>query len=216
MNCPLCKSSDTNYYTKDRSRDYCHCDSCDLIFVPKEQLISLSKERARYDTHNNNLSDSRYCEYLWSKAEDLLSLGVDLSTGSILDFGAGKEAVLTALLKQKGYRATPYDPLYGMNNFTDAPYHLIIMNEVIEHLYTPFEVLSTVIQQLEPSGYLYVHTELSNTTDNFVKWWYRSDETHVVFFSEKTIQKLCDLFSLRIVASNNKNRVLFQKTTMAI
>ncbi len=211
MSCPLCNSSQTEQFAKDKQREYFKCSQCDLTYVPKEQLISLEAERARYDTHNNNLDDPRYCTYLQSKITDIKELGVELSTGPILDFGAGKEAVMTYLLCKEGFDATAFDPIYGLDDLSKAPFYTIIMNEVIEHLYEPLSVLETVVPLLHDKGYLYINTELTDPVPNFEKWWYRSDPTHVIFFSEETFAHIAKKFKLTLIDCNHKNRVLLQK-----
>lgn len=190
---------------------YLQCDNCALVFVPVDQLLSFEDEMERYSQHNNSSEDPRYCKYLQGKIDDMQELGVDLSAGTILDFGAGENGVMTELLKEQGYDATAYDPAYGLDDLSKAPYHLIIMNEVIEHLYTPMDELKKLYELLASGGYLYINTEMIDTVKEFENWWYRNDPTHVIFFSEKTFEYLADALCLTLCHSNHKNRVLFQK-----
>lgn len=211
MICPLCQSCKTVFYIQDKTREYHRCSLCDLIFVPKGQLISIEAERARYDTHNNGIENKGYRDYLQSKIDDLKELGIDLLKGSILDFGAGKEAVMTHMLQEAGYDATAYDPMYGLSDLCKAPYHVIIMNEVIEHLYNPQDELQKVIELLDSEAYLYINTELTDNVKEFKNWWYRSDPTHVIFCSTMTFTYLAEKYNLELVDNNRKNRVLFRK-----
>lgn len=211
MHCPLCTSKQTVLFESDKKREYRQCSHCSLIFVPTHQLPTHDAERKRYDEHNNNYEDKQYRRYLSTKIEDIKQLGIDLSMGPILDFGAGKEAVMTKLLNEEGHDATAYDPLYAMDDLSKAPFSLIIMNEVIEHLHDPATILDQLVSLLAPQGFLYINTELTDTTNDFKRWWYRSDPTHVHFYAEQTMHYLAHKFSLHLRSNNHKNRALFQK-----
>lgn len=211
MACPLCNSPRTTLFETDKRREYHRCSHCALIFVPPHQLLSKEEEHARYEKHNNSIDDAGYCRYLREKITDMQELGIDLTLGPIMDFGAGKEAVMTTLLRTENNNTFAYDPLYGYDDLSAAPFYLIIMNEVIEHLYTPDKVLLQLTGLLQPGGYLYINTELTNSVKEFCRWWYRSDPTHVHFYAEETMAYLGEKYSLELCANNHKNRVLFRK-----
>lgn len=211
MQCPLCNNTKVRFFDTDNNREYHKCSQCALIFVPPHQLLSQKDERDRYDKHDNSYANCGYRGYLQGKIDDIQNLGIDLSKGSILDFGAGKEAVMTTLLNEHSYNATAYDPLYGFNDLSLAPFSLIIMNEVIEHLYTPEKILTKVVSLLDKESYLYINTEFTNPIKDFSKWWYRSDPTHVHFYAEETFSYIAQQYALTLCESNHKNRVLLQK-----
>ena len=112
--CPLCLSTKaTLLHTsrqKNLERDYFHCDTCDLVFVPPEFHLDLDAARDRYLTHDNdpdNADYRRFLSRLWDELRPRLPKG---ARG--LDYGAGPGPALAAMIQEDGYSAALYDPLF--------------------------------------------------------------------------------------------------------
>ena len=50
--------------SKNLERDYLHCDTCDLVFVPAEFHLDADAARARYLTHDNDPDNADYRRFL--------------------------------------------------------------------------------------------------------------------------------------------------------
>ena len=56
-------------------------------------------------------------------------------------------------------------------------------------------------------GHLIIHT-LFHKMQDFEKWWYAGDITHVSFLSRKTVKKISDIFNLKIIKITDTAAVL--------
>jgi len=55
-------------------------------------------------------------------------------------------------------------------------------------------VFLSLIEQLKNGGYLAIQTQFhDNNEENFKKWYYHQDVTHIVFFTPKTFKILSRL-----------------------
>lgn len=213
MICRLCGSKKT-VHLEDialEKNNYFHCNICDLIFLPAEEKPAPSRERKRYLRHDNTFACRGYVERFESFIEDFISpyLGEIEKT---LDFGCGPGPVLASLLKEKGLNVNIYDPYFFPDEgYRSEYYDLITCTEVLEHLKQPLRELNHMISLLNPEGYLAAMTSLHPGPEKFSEWNYRLDDTHITFFSQKTIHWLIDNISLVQIKSNEKNQFLFRK-----
>ena len=207
MKCRLCKSTDSSFFISDKKRDYIICNTCKLIFVPDKDLVSKSKEKERYSLHDNAIDDREYMEYLQGFAKDLER--IPLSDPKILDFGCGREAALTFILQEKGYRCCAYDPLYNRDlDTSEKAYDIVVLCEVIEHLRDIQKELELVEKILDSDGYILFRTEFYHKKGEFPDWWYTKDITHINFFSLYTMETLAGLMGKKIFYTNGKNVVI--------
>ncbi|MBN2188849.1 MAG: class I SAM-dependent methyltransferase [Chitinispirillaceae bacterium] len=186
MNCPLCDSAGSKELFSDEIRSYRHCGKCGLIFVPVSGHVTFKAEKERYDFHRNNPGHEGYVRFL----NELVSVIMKQCPCPcrILDYGSGKEAVLTRLLKERGYDSTAYDPLYNIGK--DAllsTYDAIVLCEVVEHLRDLDREISTIRKAAGEKGKVVIRTRLYPSAKGFAGWWYKNDITHVNFFSRRTM-----------------------------
>jgi hypothetical protein len=189
MNCPLGDSAGCNELFSDGVRSYHYCEKCGLLFVPESGYVSFEAEKERYDLHRNNPDHEGYVQFL----NELVSVITRhcSSTCRILDYGSGKEAVLTRLLKERGYDCTAYDPLYNIGNDQKAAtYGAVILCEVVEHLRDLKKEIENIKNTAGKSGKIIIRTQSYPSLEGFAGWWYKNDRTHVNFFSARTIVKL--------------------------
>lgn len=170
-----------------REREYFRCGECGLIHVPSRYHLSPASEKERYDLHDNTITNPGYTSYLSGVADAAMPF-VKLQS-RVLDFGSGKEAVLTVILRERGVDCTPYDPLYGITFPAESGgFDLVIMCEVIEHCKNMAGVIEFLQTYLLPGGALLVKTQLYPSCAAIDTWWYSSDPTHIMLFSEKSIE----------------------------
>lgn len=191
MICKLCGSLDAADFCTGRTRKFIKCKSCGLIFVPAQDYLSIDDERARYDLHDNTSQNAGYVEYLAKCAAIVKQV---VKPGSrVLDFGAGKNAVLTQMLAEEGYRCDAYDPLYSADTLTgNNKYDCIVICEVIEHLRDINADMELVKMSCAENAVIIIRTQLYVSDEKFTKWWYMQDLTHINFFSKRTIETLAE------------------------
>lgn len=194
MNCRLCKT-DACQLIHAGSRRYFLCPDCGLIFVPATDHLSLSDEKTRYDLHDNDADHEGYLRYLGEMA-DAVRTRIK-PPARILDFGSGKNAILTTLLRETGFDCTPYDPLYSIGlDELQLRYDAIILCEVIEHLRDLPGEIAKIKHALNPGGSVFIRTRLYPPIEEFPHWWYKNDPTHINFFSYATIDKMAKIMRL--------------------
>jgi SAM-dependent methyltransferase len=114
---------------------------------------------------------------------------IPVANGRFLDFGCGKDAVLTDILRRGGHECTPYDPLYNYPLPAGADsYDCIVLCEVIEHLRDLRCEAALIRSLLAPQGYLFIRTELCSQRSDFNAWWYAQDCTHINFFTPSALE----------------------------
>lgn len=180
--CLLCNSDSTSFYKE----QYYQCTHCKGIFRPIDTLPTLSDEKARYDTHNNDVENEGYQNFVSPITNSILDHHQPNEKG--LDFGAGSGPVIAKMLEEKGYSLSFYDPIY--HNFPElltSEYDYIFACEVIEHLHNPYDELKRLRDILKPNGKLYCMTHLYDESITFDRWYYKNDFTHVFIYTRETI-----------------------------
>lgn len=208
MNCSICHSKTTCLLDEQANITYHICNKCGFISKDESCFLKGQQEKSRYDTHNN--SDPSYKAFFQPLLKEFIRpLGIQ----SILDYGSGPYPMLSTMLEEEHYDVTKYDPFYyNDHSYQHKRYDLIVLSEVIEHLYTPRIELSKLIGLLNKDGYLLISTTFRNMDETaFLSWWYKRDDTHVGFYNLDTFHYIATLFNLSIIKHNDKNIILMQK-----
>lgn len=184
--CPLCSSPETISFHTDATREYLHCQSCDLVFAHPDGHLSSEEEFNRYELHQNDLKDPGYRAFLKKMSDPMLQRLHSNSRG--LDFGSGPGPLLQLMFEEQGHNISLYDPFYAPDQtvFNDS-YDFITATEVVEHLHNPIRDLDRLWGCLQPKGFLGIMTSLHNSEQDFMSWHYIKDPTHVIFFSKQTM-----------------------------
>lgn len=195
--CPLCNSKKTSFYLEDKFRQYFQCNICKLIYVSPEYYLSPTEEKERYDLHENNPTDIHYRKFL-----NRLFLPITKkipSNAKGLDFGSGPGPTLSVMFEEAGYQMNIYDLFYANDkSVLKEKYDFITTTEVLEHLHNPEKEIQLLWSILKSNGYLGIMTKLVTNKEAFSKWHYKTDATHVCFFSKETFLWLADKFNAKI------------------
>jgi SAM-dependent methyltransferase len=182
--CPLCNSM-SHRFSEYRSKEYLQCSLCSGIFLNRIHLPSNSEELARYHEHNNDVNDPAYQRSVQPVVTAILN---DFSkTAQGLDFGAGTGPVISAMLGNEQYRIQQYDPFFFKMDLRGLQYDYIVCSEVIEHFHHPAREFTLLKKLLKKGGKIYIKTALYSRDIDFEKWYYKNDQTHVFFYTEKTM-----------------------------
>src|SRR6056297_2060745 len=179
--CPLCGAEGEIFYRN----KFFKCPVCQGIFMDKDRLPTPAEEKKRYETHNNDITDPRYRNFVSPITSSIFEYHSPADKG--LDFGAGTGPVISAVLQENGYNITPYDPFFENKPelLTDA-YDYIVCCEVAEHFHDPAQEFLGLKKLLKKDGHLYIMTELYKENIDFENWHYKDDPTHVFIYQEKT------------------------------
>ena len=193
--CPLCFSTSAKQIDADKNRTFLQCSTCELIFVPRDQLISAENEFKRYQQHENAAEDAGYKMYLGQIQENCAKFLTIGQTG--LDFGCGASQILGELFTTKGFPVTSYDLFFHPDQtYRSQKFDFIILSEVIEHLRNPVEVMQDLKGLLNDQGKFFIKTKFYPELSQFPNWFYKRDITHVQFFNPHSMLFLTDHLKL--------------------
>lgn len=208
MNCLLCGSKSNIF-----EDEYFQCNHCGLIFKDPKNFLDSTQEYSRYQFHHNDVHDEGYVNFL-KKLIDPIKDQLKSNT-THLDFGSGKKSWYQEYLKKENYLSEVYDLYFYPNkNVLNKKYDLITCSEVVEHFQKPDESLELLFSLVEEHGYLAIMTSLVNEEVNFKNWWYKNDPTHVVFYTEKTMNYLASKYQYKIVFNDHKSVVVLKKESV--
>lgn len=195
--CPLCKSKNTGLFYQDRLRQYNHCNQCKLVFVPPQFHLSADDEKKRYDFHQNSPDRADYKRFLNILLERLTIKLRPASKG--LDYGSGPVPVLSMLMADKSFTVDNFDLYYANNPDVLAhQYDFVTCVETVEHFRYPQSNWVTMINMLKKGGWLGIMTELLMDSVDFASWYYKSDTTHINFYSEATFIWLANKYKMNV------------------
>ncbi|MNK07384.1 bifunctional 3-demethylubiquinone-9 3-methyltransferase/ 2-octaprenyl-6-hydroxy phenol methylase [compost metagenome] len=209
MNCLLCQSSHTAPFKVEKKpeRSYFHCAECDLIFMNPAERLTAEQEKARYDHHNTEDLQG-YQAFLAPLVKDVVDYTeqahMEPHKVHVLDYGCGPTAFLSALFEHKNMQVTNYDLFYRPDQDSlRRNYNVVTSTEVWEHFYNPREEISKLARMVKSGGWLAVMTSSHKGEAAFHDWHYRRDTTHVVFYSEKTMNWIAQAFSLQLLKAKS-------------
>lgn len=209
--CPLCESSQLVQYHRDRRRVYLQCGKCRLVFVPREFFLTAAAEKAEYDLHRNDPSDSGYRRFLARLCQPMQKY---LLAGAVgLDFGSGPGPTLSVMFAECGYPMDVYDCFYAKHpQVFLRTYDFVTATEVVEHLYKPAFELCRLWGGVKAGGYLGIMTKLVRSQAAFAGWHYIHDPTHVCFFSVDTWQWLASCWGA-VIRYQEGDVIILEKPT---
>jgi 2-polyprenyl-3-methyl-5-hydroxy-6-metoxy-1,4-benzoquinol methylase len=171
--------------------------------LSRSLLLSPADEKARYDTHNNDVEDPGYQKFVSPVVEAVVDSFAADSTG--LDFGAGPGPVVSKLLAEQGYLIRQYDPFYSPDeSLLKESYDYIVCCEVIEHFNDPQRSFALLRRLLRPGAKLFCMTLLYSPAINIDKWFYANDETHTFFFQAHTLNWIKKHFAFSALSIDNR------------
>ena len=211
--CPLCASGEIRPFRFTHGRRYLDCERCALVHLVPADRLDLPAELAHYDTHENDPQDPRYRTFLRRLADPLMERLPPGAEG--LDYGSGPAPALSLILRERGFRMRDYDPFFAPDPAAlRRTYDFIACSETAEHFAFPGEELERLDRLLRPGGWLGLMTEILQPTQQFERWRYARDPTHVAFYRWETMVWIASRFGWEM-SSAGPNVFLFRKSPPA-
>jgi len=180
INCPICESINTGYYSTKNNYTLYKCNSCKLLFLnPVPESIGVYD-----DTYFSGAEKGfGYVDYdadkepmipTFNKYLDILS-DLGIKNGDLLDIGAATGFFMN-IAKQRGFNVSGVEfsnfaaekgRKAGLNlitgdllsqNFPDSSFDVVTMFDVIEHVPNPKEIISEVSRILKKGGIVIINT----------------------------------------------------------
>lgn len=204
MICTLCETS-----LKNKIDDsFFVCEVCSAIVKDSQFYITIQQEKERYESHNNDINDTRYQQFTSPITEFILDNYSQKHVG--LDYGCGTGPVISKQLQNNGFRVQLFDPFfYPDENYLNFQYDYIFSCEVFEHFFHPKQEIEKLLLLLKLGGRLLIMTHQFDELTAFSKWYYRKDSTHVFIYTQKTFEFIAKKYQLTI--ENNNNRFVILK-----
>jgi len=214
MKCKICEGKTESFYDDYMACTTYHCRPCELIFKDEEAIVSTESELKVYRQHNNTEENLGYVA-MFQDFIDKTIMPHKAEIETVLDFGSGPNPVLAGILKREGFQTDYYDKFFAPEKVYEGKrYDLITSTEVIEHIADIQGVMQLFSEHLNPGGYLALMTQFhDNSPQQYLKWWYRRDPTHIVFYRPKSFEKVADKFGLTLRYHDDKKIVLLQKNS---
>lgn len=207
MRCTLCNSVPSSIFYND-ANTYYKCENCKTVYMDASCYVSQQREIDRYTEHNNDVDDLGYQKFVQPIVTSVLSDFTTESKG--LDFGCGTGPVITKLLRDKNFEIQTFDPFFDNNlEALKTTYDYIVCCEVIEHFHHPLKEFKLLKSLLKPQGKLYCMTDVYHENIDFKNWYYKNDETHVIFYSENSFNRLSKALNFEKVIVNDR-LIIFQ------
>ncbi len=218
MNCVFCDSSDCKDFSI-KSRLYHYCGCCGGWFLDPSGFLDEAGQKERYLMHHNSIEDEGYKSFLLSFINPVLDFFTETKGKDperIIDYGSGPSPELCRLLKTllPGCPAEGWDPFFAPDDSVfENPAELVTCLEVAEHFEKPLEDMKKLSSVCASGGIVAVGTMLNPGPDveAFRKWWYRSDSTHVSFYSLDALKKCAGKVGLTYIKSLTDRAFVFQK-----
>lgn len=168
--------------------------------------MSPNEEKARYETHNNDIQDPNYQNFVRPIVDWITESHSNSEQG--LDFGAGTGPVVAHLLRERGYTIELYDPFFWPNQKAlEATYNFIVSTEVVEHFIEPHNEFLKLAQLLKAKASLFLMTLLHDDQTDLSQWYYLRDPTHRCAYSKKTFEFIRKSFGFKTVQFRGDRQV---------
>lgn len=231
MNCTVCDSNNTELYFKKNGYRILHCTDCDQLFA--DITVSYEKVKIIYSNEYFWGEGDGYPDYTLEK-NILIKRGENyadiiknfIPTGRILDVGSAAGFILKGF-ENRGWQGTGIEPNqsmveYGRNvvgvnilNSTlenaklNEQFDLVIMIQVIAHLYNLKDSFKKIKNNLKPGGFLLIETwnKDSRTARFLGKNWHEIfPPSSINYFSKKTLNRLLNLNGFSLIAGGRPKK----------
>ncbi len=177
--------------------------------VPEKYFPSPLEEKNRYLHHISDAGSDghiRHINIALSPARPFLT-----PDSKCLDYGCGPKPVLKDLLTETGIQCDSYDPYFFPQLPDTGSYDHIFCLETAEHFFDPHKECKRLNALLKPGGHITFMTEWYKRAEDMKDWYYKRDQTHVIFFHPLTWDYIGQTFGWRTVYSDHQRVIIFEK-----
>ncbi|WP_144211689.1 methyltransferase domain-containing protein [Shewanella donghaensis] len=210
IKCPLC-SQTAEFFIQDKKRAFYSCSQCSLVFANPQSHLMPAAQLQRYGRANKAAKQKQLVQFI----EPLLSQISAQQSGSLvgLNFGRVMDRVSLDKIELAGHHLYQYDPFAKTDQqLFKQQYDFICCYRVLEHFQQPAKEWQLLSKLLKPDGWLAINTSLLTDLNNFSKWHFKNNPTHVSFYRQQTFEYLAQHSEFKLLFAA-KELVLMQKSS---
>ncbi|MBR9728617.1 class I SAM-dependent methyltransferase [Shewanella intestini] len=209
--CPLC-THQANFFIQDKKRAYYLCPHCGLVFAAPNSHVLPNIERQRYARAQEISKQKSLSQFIFPLLEHIAQQQPN-QTLSGLNFGRVLDSNSLEQITQAGHILNQYDPFFAANQeVLNQQYDFVCCYRVFEHFRSPQKEWRLLSQLVRPNGWLAISTPLLNNLQQFEKWHYKTNPTHVSFYQQLTFEYMATNASFTLLFAS-KDFILMQKTS---
>ncbi len=220
IDCPFCKNNhlvETTIGLKTYYQCVATTDSgCGGFFLHPDYFDTPNEQKKRYSLHTNELTPENkpngYRKYLEKFISNVLQYErkkeEDGNIHTLFDYGSGPSPALVMLLEELNMKFVfkndvvikHWDPFFCPDgDFFEYGADIVFCLEVIEHFEQPLDGFKGLEKACAKNGLIAIQTGLApKSFDEFKKWWYKEDSTHVSFYTHKSIEECAKKVGLQL------------------
>jgi 2-polyprenyl-3-methyl-5-hydroxy-6-metoxy-1,4-benzoquinol methylase len=213
--CPICESPQARSLFLVKGADVVECRHCSMIYVPTPvpEHTSILEDYRHYRgeftshlvTFSKRLEDS---EKILGHQGRLLDVGCALGHLGEAARRRGWDVYVTDVSE---FAVLESRKKFGLNGFISSPhklsvkparFDLITMNDVVEHLSHPLELLRDVKMALSSRGLLHVTTPNVNSFWSRImgkNWFHLRPNEHWLYFSKETLRSVLERSGFEVI-----------------
>ena len=228
IKCPACKFDETTFFlTSSKKSKFWKCKRCKLVFKFPPTAATYEGDCWTKTTDPDGIQRDLTKEQNFKLKNwygDIVKFILEIQPGKVLDYGCGLGYLLSALpksWKKYGFDVSKFGQLFIKKNFPEIiiiddlqldvskppkhhyeNYDVVVSYHVIEHVLDPHLFLKHLSMLVKPDGLLIIGTpNIGCISAKIFKGNFRmlSDDSHLSFFSDKTLQKLLEKNNFTII-----------------
>ncbi|NKF52065.1 class I SAM-dependent methyltransferase [Shewanella sp. WXL01] len=207
--CPLC-SHQADFFIQDKKRAFYLCLHCGLVFAAPSSHLLPNVERQRYGRANKAAKQKQLSQFVFPLLAQITQQQpqthlTGLNFGRVLDENSIDE------INAAGHTLNQYDPFFAANpEVLKQDYDFVCCYRVFEHFRSPQKEWRLLSQLVRPGGWLAISTPLLSNLNQFAKWHYKTNPTHVSFYQQATFEYMAAVSGFDLLFAS-KDFILMQK-----
>ena len=228
IKCPACKFDEATFFLiSSKKSKFWKCNRCELVFKFPPMIATYegdcwTKATDPDGTQRDLTKEQNFKLKNWYGG--VVQFIQKMQPGKVIDYGCGLGYLLSALPKsweKYGFDISKFSQSFIKQNFPEIiivhdlqldvseplkhhleKYDVVVSYHVIEHILDPHLFLKRLIMLVKPGGILIIGTpNIGCISAKIFKGNFRmlSDDSHLSFFSDKTLQKLLEKNNFTII-----------------
>lgn len=235
VNCPICKSNDTQEFEVNKDYQLDKCDRCQMVWdshPPSNPLLQYNSHYFKNDNPKGGYSNYfrgmkvnrktfadrlNKLEKLMGKKGKLLDVGCALGECLMVAKDLGWKDVAGIEVSDYAYhfaKKRNLDIRKGTllsTNFKKNTFDVVLYQDVIEHLTNPTKELKKVISVLKPGGIVFIVTpDIRGWWSRLLgsSWYHYKPKEHLMYFSQTSIRRAFELAGFERIKTNKTYHIL--------